>query len=78
MSTTTIDESGSLHIPSELGQRSGLLPNTRVRIVETSCGLLVVLLDDEPMSRELVEELAVWQSAGAATWELFPYEDAAP
>lgn len=78
MSTTTIDESGLLHIPSELGQRRGLLPNTKVRIVETGCGVLVVPLDDEPMPRELVEELALWQSAGAATWDRFPYEDAAP
>ena len=78
MSTTTIDESGLLLIPHDLGQRRGLLPNTNVRIVETSCGMLVVPLDGEPMPRELTEELAAWQSVGTAAWDQFPYEEAAP
>ena len=78
MSTTTIDGAGLLHIPDELGQRLGLLPNTQVRIFETGCGVLVVPLDGEPMSRELAEELAAWQSIGAVTWDQFPYEDAVP
>ena len=78
MSTTTIDEAGLLQIPSELGQRQGLLPNTKVRFVETNCGVLVIPLDDEPMSSELVEELAAWQSVGATAWGRFPYEDTVP
>ena len=78
MSTTTIDEAGLLQIPNDLGQRHGLLPNTRVRIVETDCGMLVVPLDAEPISRELADELAAWQTMGTASWDQFPYKDAAP
>ena len=72
MSTATIDGSGLLHIPNELGQRQGLLPNTKVRIVETGCGMLVVPLDDEPIPTKLAEELAAWQSVGTAAWDQFP------
>ncbi len=41
MSTATIDESGLLQIPDDLGKRQDLLPNTKVRIVETRRGMLV-------------------------------------
>ncbi len=74
MSTTTIDTQGLLHIPEDMGRRHGLLPNTPVRIVETGCGVLVVPVEGA-VPRELTEELAMWQSWGAAAWDMFPYEE---
>ncbi len=72
MSTAMIDPAGSLLIPDGVGQRQGLLPNTKVRIVEMGCGMLVVPDDGEPMPQELADELAAWQAMGATAWNQFP------
>jgi hypothetical protein len=52
-----------------------MAPATPVRIIETRGGVLLVPLGKTPMSPELAEELAQWQALGAATWEMFPFEE---
>jgi hypothetical protein len=39
------------------------------------CPIFKQSLGDAPMSPELAEELAEWQSLGAESWEMFPYEE---
>ena len=75
MSTATIDGLGSIHLPDEVCQRRGLLPNTRVRILETRHGVMIIPITEEPVPTELADELAAWQAAGIAGWDQFPYEE---
>jgi hypothetical protein len=53
--------------------RHGLASNSRVRLLETRQGILLVPLTDEPMSPELTQELAEWQTLGTTAWDRFPY-----
>jgi bifunctional DNA-binding transcriptional regulator/antitoxin component of YhaV-PrlF toxin-antitoxin module len=78
MASLTVGSRGEVALPTDVRERYRLLPDTRVRIVETRSGILLVPLTNEPMSEELAQELAEWQSLGAETWEMFPYEDAEP
>ena len=48
---------------------------TRIRIIETQNGLLLVPLTDEPMSTGLAAELAEWQELDAESWEVFPCQE---
>jgi bifunctional DNA-binding transcriptional regulator/antitoxin component of YhaV-PrlF toxin-antitoxin module len=73
MSSATVTSKGEIALPVDLLQRHGLGSNSRVRLVETKQGILLVPLTDEPMSPELAQELAEWQTLGATSWERFPY-----
>jgi hypothetical protein len=53
----------------------GMAPATPIRIIETRGGVLLVPLGGAPMSPELVEELAQWQSLGAEAGEVFTFEE---
>ena len=75
MSNLTLGHSGEVKLPIELCDRYGFTPERAIRIVETSSGVLLVALTDEPMSQELADELAEWQSLAAESWSAFPYED---
>jgi hypothetical protein len=48
---------------------------TRIRIVETRDGVLLVPLGKPSMDPELAEELAQWQALGAASREMFPFDE---
>lgn len=78
MTTMTIERDGKLSLPPDLQERSGLLPETAVRVIETHSGLLLVPLTDAPMSAELTEELQDWQGFGQSGWAQFAYEDKMP
>ncbi len=75
MTTMTIEPDGKLALPPDLQERSGLMPETSVRVIETRNGILLVPLTEAPMSAELAEELQEWQELSQSTWEQFPYED---
>ena len=75
MTTMTIGRAGEVTLPPDVQERCGLLPETPVRLIETRSGILLVPLTDEPMSRELTEELQEWQKLGWEAWAQFPYEE---
>jgi len=75
MSNLIVGHEGEILLPEEVRERYGLQPNKHVRVIETRDGILLVPLTDEPMSQELQQELAAWQSLSAETWEMFPYGD---
>ena len=74
MSTAIIDANGSVTLPAEMRSRYHLDTATKVRVVETKHGLLLVPLTDEPMPAALQRELDEWQSLDAGGWDAFPFE----
>ena len=77
MTTMTIERDGKITLPPDVQERSGLRPETAVRVIETRNGILLVPLTDAPMSAELTKELQEWQALGQSAWEQFSYEDEA-
>ncbi|MFN8473301.1 MAG: AbrB/MazE/SpoVT family DNA-binding domain-containing protein [Anaerolineae bacterium] len=75
MLSSTIGRHGEIALPDEVRERYGFAPNTPIRIIETSTGILIVPMTDEPMSQQLEQELAAWQSVSAESWEMFSYSD---
>ena len=71
----TLENGGKITLPDDLLNRYGLSEDTPIRIIETRSGILLVPLTDEPMSESLKAELEEWQSLGAESLEMFPYED---
>jgi bifunctional DNA-binding transcriptional regulator/antitoxin component of YhaV-PrlF toxin-antitoxin module len=71
----TVGRKGEIALPDATRERYGLTPDAPVRLIETRNGILLVPLTDAPMSVELAQELAEWQSLSAEVWEMFPYED---
>jgi len=74
MTRLTVGHTGEISLPGELRERYGLVPDTPVRVIETRSGILLVPLTDRPMSEDLAQELAEWQSLSAESWATFPYE----
>jgi bifunctional DNA-binding transcriptional regulator/antitoxin component of YhaV-PrlF toxin-antitoxin module len=70
-----VEDGGKITLPETIRDRYGLAEDTPLRIIETRNGILLVPLISEPMSEELRLELEEWQSLGAESLELFPYED---
>jgi hypothetical protein len=68
---------GALPLPPALVQRYGLTPETPIRVIETQSGILLVPITNQPMSKELAEELAQWQQLSMECWDQFPYEEPA-
>ena len=75
MSSATVTSAGEIALPAEMRERHGLAANSKVRVVETRHGILLVPLTDAPMAPELAQELADWQSLGAAAWDAFSYNE---
>jgi bifunctional DNA-binding transcriptional regulator/antitoxin component of YhaV-PrlF toxin-antitoxin module len=75
MSTLTLGHGGEITLPGTLRDRYGLVPDRRLRVIETRSGILLVPLTDAPMGPELRAELAEWQALADETWGEFPYED---
>lgn len=74
-SSLLVEDSGKINLPEDVRERYRLTPQTPLRIIETRGGILLVPLTAEPMSAELARELDEWQSLGAASLEMFPYEE---
>ena len=66
MENAIMGTGGEIALPDALRERYGLVPNQAVRLIETRAGILLVPLTDAPMSAELSQELAEWQSLGAS------------
>jgi bifunctional DNA-binding transcriptional regulator/antitoxin component of YhaV-PrlF toxin-antitoxin module len=75
MEILTVGPAGQIELPDEVRNRYGMAPATPIRLIETRSGVLLVPLGEGPMSPELAEELAQWQSLGARSWEMFPFEE---
>lgn len=74
-SNLIVEDGGKISLPEDVREHYGLTPDTPLRIVETRGGILLVPLTHEPMSESLAQELDEWQSLGAASLEMFPYEE---
>lgn len=74
-SNLIVEDGGKISLPGEIRDRYGLTPDTPLRIVETRGGILLVPLTGEPMSAELARELDEWQTLGAESLAMFPYEE---
>jgi bifunctional DNA-binding transcriptional regulator/antitoxin component of YhaV-PrlF toxin-antitoxin module len=72
--SVTVENGGKITLPDVLRDRYGLAADTRIRIIETRNGILLVPLTDEPMSEALAAELRDWQSLGTDALEMFPYD----
>jgi bifunctional DNA-binding transcriptional regulator/antitoxin component of YhaV-PrlF toxin-antitoxin module len=75
MTSSTIGHNGEIALPDAVRKRYTLMPDTPVRIIETRGGILLVPLTDAPMSAELVQELAEWQSLSAQVWGTLPRQE---
>lgn len=54
MTSMTIGRGGEVTLPLDVQERYGLKPETPVRLVETSTGILLIPLTNEPMSEDLL------------------------
>jgi bifunctional DNA-binding transcriptional regulator/antitoxin component of YhaV-PrlF toxin-antitoxin module len=72
MTRLMVGRGGEITLPEPMRERYGLAPDTPVRIIETRSGILLIPLTDLPMSPELAQELADWQSLSAGSWAAFP------
>jgi hypothetical protein len=72
----TVSPMGEIELPNNtVRERYGMAPATPIRVVETRSGILLVPMSGEPINPELAEELAQWQSLGAESWAMFPYDE---
>ena len=67
-------ENGRITLPEDVVGRYRLNDETPVRMIETSNGILLIPLTDEPMSPSLLAEIEEWQALGAESMAQFPYE----
>lgn len=74
MSQDLVIEDGKITLPKEVVGRYRLDDDTTLRMIETRNGILLVPLNNEPMSPSLRAEIEEWQAVGAESFELFPYE----
>lgn len=70
-----VEDGGKITLPETVREHYGLAEDTPLRIIETRGGILLVPLTAEPMSEDLRAELEEWQTLGAESFELFPYEE---
>lgn len=74
MTALLLEANGTIKLPKTSLKRYGFEQKMPVRLIETNEGILLVPITDEPMSKELKQELAEWQESAGETWEDFPYE----
>ena len=67
-------ENGRITLPEDVVGRYRLNDDTPVRMIETSNGILLIPLTDEPMNPSLLAEIEEWQALGAESLAQFPYE----
>ena len=67
-------ENGRITLPEDVVGRYRLNDETPVRMIETSNGILLFPLTDEPMSPSLLAEIEEWQALGAESMAQFSYE----
>ena len=70
-----IGAAGELALPGDVRQRYGLVADAQIRLIETQNAILLVPLNNAPVTTALEKELAEWQALGETAWEMFPYED---
>ena len=74
MSQNLTIENGRITLPKDVVGRYRLEDDTPLRMIETRSGILLIPLTKEPMSSALSAEISEWQTLGAESFELFPYE----
>src|SRR5262245_39934969 len=63
---TTLQPHISIDLPAELCQSYGIGPTTKLRVIETRVGILIVPMIDAPMDETLRREIGHWQGTAAA------------
>ncbi len=74
MTAILLEENGTIKLPEKTLKRYGFEQKMPVRLIETSEGILLIPITNEPMSDELKQEIAEWQTASSEIREDFPYE----
>ena len=74
MSQNLTIENGRITLPKEVLGRYQLEDDTRLRMIETRNGILLIPITTEPISSALRAEIDEWQALGTESFELFPYE----
>jgi hypothetical protein len=75
MTRVKMKPGGEIQLSPELRRRYGFKATTPIRLIETRCGVLLVPLTSDAMDEGLQKELAEWQTLGAATWDMLPFEE---
>jgi bifunctional DNA-binding transcriptional regulator/antitoxin component of YhaV-PrlF toxin-antitoxin module len=70
LTSLTVGRGGEIALPESVRERYGLTPDTPVRVIETRPGIPIVPLTNAPMSPEMTQELAEWQSLSAEAWDM--------
>ena len=70
-----LEDEGKIRLPDALRSRYGLSGHSKIRIIETKTGILLVPLTNEPMSEALASEIEDWQALGQESLEMFPYDE---
>ncbi len=70
-----LENEGKIKLPDALRSRYGLSGHSKIRIIETKTGILLVPITNEPMSQELASELEDWQALGQENLDMFPYDE---
>ena len=72
--TFTAKYGNDITLPKSIREKYGLKPESRVRIIETKDGILLIPLTDEPADKILQAELDEWQQLGEEVWHNLPDE----
>jgi hypothetical protein len=70
-----VEAGGRIKLPERITDRYHLAPDTKLRIVETRGGILLIPLTNDPISEDLQSELTEWQTLAQTSLETFPFEE---
>ena len=63
MTALLLETNGTIKLPKKSLKRYGIEQKTPIRLIETSEGILLIPITNEPMSSELKQEIAEWQES---------------
>ena len=72
--TFTAKYGNDITLPKSTREKYGLKPESKVRIIETKDGILLIPLTDELPDEALQAELDEWQQLGEEVWHSLPDE----
>ena len=72
--TFTAKYGNDITLPKSTREKYGLKPESKVRIIETKDGILLIPLTDEPADETLLAELDEWQQLSEEVWHNLPDE----
>ena len=61
MTALLLETNGTIKLPKKSLKRYGFEQKIPIRLIETSEGILLIPISNEPMNNELKQELTEWQ-----------------